>query len=164
MSLDGKLQNKYVGKAISIKSWSLSGSHFRHFTECSWGILLVFNRFTYIFSVALAASVSARELDTLARQNRLFFFFLCFRTWVPSSPITRRGLRQFAFLHVVPFSCRAWSSESAHACSQSDVMPCDRLRPRWAPRAPLPTPQAPPHPLPLAHHWAKISHFPSRWC
>lgn len=76
MSLDGKLQNKYVGKAISIKSWSFSGSHFRHFTECSWGILHVFNRFTYIFSVALAASVSARELDMLARQNRLFFFYV----------------------------------------------------------------------------------------
>lgn len=44
------------------------------------------------------------------------------------------------------------SSESAHACSLSDVMPCDGLRPRWAPRAPVPTPQAPPYPLPLAHH------------
>lgn len=40
---------------------------------------------------------------------------------------------------------------------RSDVMPCDRLRPRWAPRAPpCPTPQAPPpSPLPLSHHWAE---------
>ncbi|KAF1388252.1 hypothetical protein PFLUV_G00088270 [Perca fluviatilis] len=51
----------------------------------------------------------------------------------------------------------AWSLESAHACFLSDVMPCDRLRPRWVPRAPLLTPLAPPHPLPIAHHWAKIS-------
>lgn len=45
-----------------------------------------------------------------------------------------------------PFLSR--SSESAHACSLADEMPCDGLRPRWAPRAPVPAPQAPPYPLP----------------
>lgn len=85
--------------------------------------------------------------------------FMMFPHLIPIFPSQVWSRLVTAFLHVLPFSWRVWSLESAHACSLSDVMPCDRLRPRWAPRAALPTPLAPPPcpPLPLAHHWAKIS-------
>ncbi|TDH11418.1 hypothetical protein EPR50_G00061400 [Perca flavescens] len=51
----------------------------------------------------------------------------------------------------------AWSLESAHACFLSDVMPCDRLRPRWVPRAPLLTPLAPPHRTSLGKNHFAVS-------
>lgn len=40
--------------------------------------------------------------------------------------------RRLLFCTSSLFPRKAWSLESAHACPPSDVMPCDRLRPRWA--------------------------------
>lgn len=101
-------------------------------------------------------TLKTRNNDQSAQENLTPTRQTC--TLVPPSVI-RQGLRRVWWLLFCTSSLSlAALFESAHVCSLADVMPCDRLRPRWAPRAPVPAPQAPPYPLPLAHHWAKTSH------
>jgi len=58
------------------------------------------------------------------------------------------GLRQISgcFSARSPHALVRSGVSTVRISAQADVMLCDRLRPRWAPRAPLPTPQAPPLP------------------
>lgn len=155
-SLDGKFRNErgLEKPVVHSKSWSLSVCHFMHI-HWSWSRF-----FKDTFPQWYHISKCERELETARRT-----YFLTFPCLFPIFPCSTNRFKadwRQLLLHVLPSWCRAGGLESAHACSWSDVMSYDKLRPRWAPRAPLPTPQAPPRrrsgPLPLAHPWAKISH------
>lgn len=103
----------------------------------------------YISSLALTISAKrGKPWNVASHKTNFLMFWYMIPTFSCYRPVC--GRLSFAFLHVLPFTRRALSF--VHACSEADVMPCDKLRPRWAPRAPLPTKQAPPyfppHPLP----------------
>lgn len=97
------------------REFSVVDSHFNRLPEYPWIIPHDF----YISSVTWGSSLSARDFHTLMRLE---------------------AHRRLLFCTSSLFPRKAWSLESAHACPPSDVMPCDRLRPRWAPRAPPPLP------------------------
>lgn len=120
------------------REFSVVDSHFNRLPEYPW---IIPHDFYIISSVTWGSSLSARDFHTLMRLE---------------------AHRRLLFCTSSLFPRKAWSLESAHACPPSDVMPCDRLRPRWAPRAPSPCPrqQAPSRQPPYPPHPpAQKSHF-----